>query len=373
VPVVSQLNLLAVQSLHALFDEEESLFCRRVVLTEQGLRREGTSRKRTVIALLGLQRILESGGATFFDVAAIQDAIFRDVSWVRSAGDLGLFTWFTAICAPERLPAVFDRFDLGRGLDTWVDGRQAQTRGLSWFLAGISHARQSLARTHPDLADIAATAYHRLLGNQSDSGIFGHKAHSRSICKLFSSRFGTFADQIYAVYALTTFARAFEIDEPLESALNCANSLCALQGEMGQWWFLYEKTRGRVANKYPVYSAHQDGTAPAALIALEEATGQNFHKSIWKGLAWVTGANELGDDLRSSDRTLIWDSIGPRTRISAHWKAALRLLRVSHEPFANSLGIRCEARPDHFGWLLYAFGRFGLPNVAKSAEIATAH
>jgi len=137
---------------------------------------------------------------------------------------------------------------------------------------------------------------------------------------------------------------------------------------MGQWWFLYDKRACRVANRYPVFSLHQDGIAPVGLLALEEATGQSFHGSIYKGLSWAAGVNEIGDDLRNLDRGLIWDSIEPRRRIANYWEAGLSFMNISREPQVESLRIRYEARPDHFGWLLYAFGRFGLPKAGIVAR-----
>jgi hypothetical protein len=366
VPEISELNSLAVQSLLSLFDERQKLFCRRIELTAQGFRREGTSRRSTMIALLGLQRLVESGATLALDTVAIQDAILGDASWVGTAGDLGLLTWFTAICAPERLPALLDNFDFEKVLDACVDAREGHTRGLAWFLAGIAHARRASPRTLPSLTDVAVEAYHLLLDNQSEQGLFGRMGSRGSLCEILSTRFGTFADQMYAIYALTAFAREFEIEEPLESALNCANSVCALQGHRGQWWFRYDTRRGCVANQYPVYSAHQDGTGPTALLALEEATSQSFHVAIWNGLSWIVGNNELGVDLRSLDHALIWDSIESQTRITRHWETACSYLHLSRAPLVKSLRIRYEARPDHFGWLLYAFGKFGLPKKAIS-------
>jgi hypothetical protein len=212
-----------------------------------------------------------------------------------------------------------------------------------------------------------------LQDNQSEGGIFGHATFPRFLQHAFCKRFGTFGDQIYAIYALTTFARAFQIEEPLGSALGCANAVRALQGKMGQWWFLYDKRVCRVVNRYPVFSLHQDGIAPLSLLALGEATCQSFHESIYKGLRWIGGANELGDDLRNLDRGLIWDSIGPRRRIANYWEATTNFMGLSLGPQAQSLRIRYEARPDHFGWLLYAFGRFGLPKAVIAAEAASTH
>jgi len=365
---IPALNSLALRSLVSLFDEKEMLFSRRVTLTENGFVRDRTSRKRTIIALLGLQRLAETGGAPPIDVTSIRNIILGDTTWVRSVEDLGLLTWFTAECVPERLGKLLNELDFSKALDTYSDGRQARTRGLAWFLAGIAHAQLTRPGTLQDLTDVAAETYHLLRDNQSEGGIFGHAMFPGFLPQAFSNRFGTFADQIYAIYALTTFGRAFQIEEPLESALGCANAVRALQGQMGQWWFLYDKRACRVVNRYPVFSLHQDGIAPVGLLALGEATGQSFHASIYKGLSWIAGANELRNDLRNLDQGLIWDSIGPRRPIANYWEGALSFMNISRGPQAKSLRIRYEARPDHFGWLLYAFGRFGLPKARIAAE-----
>jgi hypothetical protein len=365
---IPALNALAVRSLAALFEEKEKLFARCITLTADGFHREGTSRKRTLIALLGLRRLAESGEAPPFDIVSIRDVILADTSWVRGIGDLGLLTWFTAECVPERLGRLLNHVEFGKALDSYADGRQAYTRGLAWLLAGIAHARLACSGMVPEMTDIAVDTYRLLQNNQSEGGIFGHANFPGLLHRTFCNRFGTFTDQIYAIYALTAFARAFQIEEPLEPALRCAISLRALQGQMGQWWFLYDKRACRVVNRYPVFAIQQDGIAPLGLLALGEATGQSFHKSIYKGLSWLAGANELGNDLRSLDRGLIWDSIGPKRRTTNYWEAALSFMNISSGSRVENLGIRFEARPDHFGWLLYAFGRLGLPKTLSKPD-----
>jgi len=359
---VRELNSLALRSLGSLFNEREQLFSHRVILTGNGFWWDVASRKRTMVALLGLHRLAESGGAQPFDIASVRDVVLRDKSWVKKAGDLGLLTWFVAVCAPDRLGAIFKEFDFESALTIYSDGRQARTTGLAWFLAGIAHARLACPESLPDLTDVAVDAYHLLKDNQSENGIFGHAASPGFPREMLYGRLGTFSDQIYSIYALSLFAQAFHIEEPLESALGCANEVCALQGEMGQWWFLYDKRTARVVNRYPVISLHQDGTAPCGLLALEEATGRNFQESIFRGLSWIAGANELGNDLRNGDQAFIWDSIGPNSRIRRYSDAALGLMFPRRQTTARGLGIRYEARADHLGWLLYAFGRHGLPD-----------
>ena len=81
---------------------------------------------------------------------------------------------------------------------------------------------------------------------------------------------------MHAIYALMTFARAFDIEEPLADALICANAIRALQGDKGQWWFLYDKRSSQVVNRYPVCSIYQNGMAPMALLALARGNRTKF-------------------------------------------------------------------------------------------------
>ncbi len=359
---IPELNALALRSLVTLFDEKAGLFSRSVALHEKrGFHREKTSPRRTIIALLGLHRLKASGEALPFEVASICDVVLADTNWVRTLGDLGLLTWLMAESEPDRLRNLFNEFDFGSAVKDYWDGRQAQTRGLAWFLAGIAHARLANPHATLDLIDVAVNAYHLLEDNHSDSGIFGHAALPGFLQRTFYKRFGTFSDQIYSIYALVTFARAFQIEEPLQSALNCGNAIRTLQGELGQWWFLYDRQTCRVVNRYPVLSLHQGGTAPVGLLALGEATAQSFDKEVHKGLSWITGANELEQDIRSGERALIWDSIQPRRRVANYWETALSLVHIPSGLRQDQLTIRYEARPDHFGWLLYAFGKLGMP------------
>lgn len=358
---VQELNSIAANGLVSLYDAQRKRFASRAILTKDGFRKEGISQRRTIVALLGLKRLSESGANVPLDVAAASEHILSDSSWVKSLQDLGLLTWFTAVCKPQRLPSLFAEFDFGSALESYADGRRAQTRSLAWFLSGVTHAQIAGQETLPNLTDIAVETYRLLEDNQSEDGIFGHATHSHFPMRAFYNRFGTLADQTHAIYALSMFASAFQIEEPLGSALNCANAICALQGEMGQWWFLYDKRKCSVVNRYPVCSVHQDGTAPAGLLALEEASGQKFLRQISKGLSWIAGANEIGVDLRSADRALIWDSIGRGARMSKYWEGVLNLLNVTRQGPEGDLSVQYEARPDHFGWPLYAFGRFGLP------------
>lgn len=368
---IPELNALALRSLATLFDQKGGLFSRSVAFDEKGaLHRQRPSPRRTIIALLGLHRLKKSGESFPFDVPSICDVVSGDTSWVRSLGDLGLLTWFMAEYEPDRLKNLFHEFKFESAIEDFWDGRQAQTRGLAWFLAGTAHAQLAQPQAAPDLIDVAVNAYHLLEDNYSDGGIFGHAALPGLLRRSLYKRFGTFSDQIYSIYALVTFSRAFQIEEPLGLALNCGNAIRELQGELGQWWFLYDKRASRVVNQYPVLSLHQTGTAPLGLLALEEATRQSFRGPVHRGLSWVAGTNELGKDLRDMDRAVIWDSIGPNKSTLNCLDALSSFIGISRGVRHSRLKIRCAARPDHFGWLLYAFGNQGLPKARVTTKLA---
>jgi hypothetical protein len=367
---VSTLRSMAAKALLALFDGTEMLFSRRITLRERGFRRDPNSPRRTTIALLGLQRLADSGQRQPFDLASIENAIFQDLRWIKGIEDLGVLVQFAAEHSPERLASLADDFDFASAIESFLDGREARTTALSCFLAGISHAKLSCPDLLPDLTDAAVDTYRLLEENQGQGGIFAHAGLPGLLQQPFSNRFGTIADQMHAVYALTTFARAFGIEEPLADALNCANAIRALQGDRGQWWFLYDKRSSRVVNRYPVRSINQNGMAPMALLALSKATGQNFDDAICGGLSWVAGANELGVDLRDFQHGIIWDSIEPRSRITNFCDHALNLVQNCPKSRGESLRVRFEARPDHFGWLLYALTGFEEKAIAANAATA---
>jgi hypothetical protein len=94
--------------------------------------------------------------------------------------------------------------------------------------------------------------------------------------------------------------------------------------------------------------------APMALMALSEATGCNFAGPIDRGLQWITGDNELGEDLRDFSLHVIWRCVHPRREYKIYLDDALGMLRVSVNRNWTELTAREECRPYEFGWLLYA-------------------
>ena len=363
---IPALNARALASLRLLFDEEEQAFSDGADFVRGRLCRRVVSRPRSIIALLGLHFLAGRGASVPFDLRALREEAVADTTWVGSLGDLGLLMWFSAECFPESLGPLFTRFDFEHALERYPDGAEGQTRALSWFLTGLARAHVVANDEVPDLTDLAVDAYQRLERNRSESGLFGHLSTPKSIVGMIRARCGTFEDQIHAIYALAKFASAFGVEEPLEAALNCANAVCAIQGDKGEWWPVYHKHTGTVVSRYPVRSANQYGIAPLGLMAVQEATGQNFHEAILKGLrcdvgAAVAIAQSAPENL--DDYAIALQSIEVGSSMGAWCEAIRRLLNAASLPVTQIARIRREIRADHCGWTLCAFGEYGLPQV----------
>jgi hypothetical protein len=345
-----------------MFDADKQLFCHRLLRTEHGIVREGLSPRYTIMTLLGLRELELAGMDSPFDTQAIYASFLRDTNWIQGIGDLGLLIWLTAAFNPDQLGGLFSTFNCEAALDRNSDGQEARTMELAWFLSGLAHAAESTPKLVSTLTDLSLETYHRLEENQGEYGLFGHLSTKNSLAGRLRGRIGSFADQIYPIYAMSKFAKVFQVEDPLGPALECATAVCHAQGESGQWWWLYDARSGRVSSRYPVYSVHQHGMAPMGLFAVEEATARPFKQFIYKGLCWIYGTNELGVDMRDSAQNLIWRCILPRNSQKKYWEIPLSLVRSQKQDIpARSLRILYEQRPYEFGWLLFALARNAEP------------
>jgi len=355
---VQQLMALAVKGLVPMFDAQSQLFCDRLVHTQEDLVRVGLSRRYTIMTLLGLRKFESNQAQTPFDTTAIYRSFVRDLDWIGGIGDLGLTIWLSAEFDPDGLDTILQKYPLNSAMSRFRDARVHSTTELAWFLAGLAHAAQTSTKRAASLTDLAVEVFRRLGENQGKSGFFGHLSRNKSAAGYARGTIGSFADQVYPIYAMARLSKVLSVDEPCGPIAQCAAAICRAQGNLGQWWWLYHSITGRVLSRYPVYSVHQHGMAPMALFAQETVTGQNFRANIFRGLSWVYGSNELNVDLRN-EMGLIWRCILPKLKFTKYWHTAINLIKA---PDNNSpvgpLTVLHEDRPYELGWLLFSFAEF---------------
>jgi hypothetical protein len=343
----------ALKGLVPMFDVENQLFCFRLKQSGTKFVREGLSRRYTIMTLLGLQRSENAGLKSPVEILPVLDGLLRDTAWVTNIGDLGLLLWICAESSPQRLREVCSRVDLQGTFNQSRVVREGRTMELAWLLSGLVHASLAYPDEFHRIGDLAHRTYKLLCQNQGDHGFFGHLGRGGTITGLLRGRIGSFADQVYPIYALSKFAQMYGVREALETARNCADEICRVQGPMGQWWWHYNAATGRVAERYPVYSVHQEGMAPMALFALQEAAGLDYGEAIHKGLSWISGSNELACDLRDASG-VVWRCIYHGRRHKVYLDRILSILGSDANGSTNGKSLLPECRPYELGWLLYA-------------------
>ena len=369
---VNRLVDLAANGLVPMYDEQTRLFCHKLNGEGGGLVREGLSPRYTAITLLGLHRLVQSGGHSPIEIEPVLEALLSDTDWIDNIGDLGLVVWLCAQLAPERLESLDKRLDVRKALQCYPDALKGQTMELAWFLTGLCYWGLARPELLADLEVAASDVYSRLKSNQGKHGIFGHASRKGSLAGRTRGWIGSFADQVYPIYAMALFSRTYRDPEAEARALQCGRAICEAQGDKGQWWWHYDSSTGHVIDGYPVFSVHQHAMAPMTLFALGEATGHDFSRWIYRGLEWINGKNELQFDMENSAAKLVWRSIFRSSmRLRLYLSAALDHTGSDSTESGNSLKVLFECRPYELGWLLYAFAgrvaRAGSPVRSESA------
>ena len=350
---LSDLINLSIRGLEPMLDRSTGLFCHRMQRVDGRLVRDGDSYRYTLITLLGLYKLRNARNIDPFQIDSLLASLLETTNRVSCTGDAGLLLWMTAMVQPDRVAEVLEKLGPGNLLSRYADGRTRKTTELSWLLTGLSYAKLGSPTPLAFVEQLARETWRHIRSNYAGLGIFRHEG-AKTLKGKLRGHIGAFSDQIYAIYALSVYSRAFGDEEATRIAKSAADAICRLQGELGQWWWYYNADTGGVAGYYPVYSVHQDGMAPMALYAAQEATKSNYGRHIEKGLSWIYGENELKYDMISREDSMIWRNIGmgERRRDIDLIKAVIGLKPSVDK---NKLSALFECRSYHLGWLLYAF------------------
>lgn len=316
----------------------------------------GQSGRYALISILGLARAKELTGSSDELVGRLWERVSRPaIQRGFTAGDVGLGLWANSICANASRVFTVDRavsaLRQGAGVLDSVE--------LAWLLLGADHALLRGTNT-VEAARLAREAKERLLGLYNPSTRLFFRHARRNPVYAVSRRVSCFANQVYPVKALALNARRSGCHEALEVAVAVAANLCALQGKLGQWWWLYDSRDGGIVDGYPVFSVHQDGMAPIALLELAGVCGRSYSTPIERGLGWVFGANEVGQDMVLGEPGLILRDIHLRGVGRVRRMIRGTLSCCGWEPRSpnctpiSGYQVNCECRPYHLGWVLYA-------------------
>ena len=306
----------------------------------------GRSVRYSVMTEIGLRRASTAGLPHGFDLEAIRDATIAELGAPElRPGDFGLLLWADAL-APRELADELEQLLRG-SLDR--EGGLAAREGMevAWIVQGLA-----LQGRRGDLLDGALDSL--LAENLAPSGLLFHYGPGNR-----RRRFPNFATEIYGLLALAT-AAALELDErALPAARRLADRLLELQRPDGGWPWLYDANRGTVVEPYEIYSVHQHGMAPMALLALADVTGDDrYAEAVRRGVRWLHGENDLRIEMADEAERMIYRSIR-RSRPWARLAVAANLAASvgGRRPLVRGGGLELNAvcRPYELGWLLEAW------------------
>lgn len=371
---VRRLCEVAVAGLPAMIDPATGLLVFRVA--GEDVAPAGASLRYTAITLLGLERAERAGFSLGLDVGRLYEAVSATLAGADNVGDVALVLWAaSATCRPLAERALDDLREFDDVLRR-RRGRVVGTTELCWVVTALAEALTSGIGREREVRSRLDRAFAYLLGQRGRSGLF---CFARPFARppvtpaaILQSRLGFFDAQVYSIVACLARDTAVGDPEAKDVARIVGERILAHQHPLGQWGWHYDVHSGGLVDLYPVYSVHQDGMAPLALLPLERAVGLPTTAAVARGVEWLFGRNELGEQMVDEDRGVIWRSIrrrAPLRRVVYPLKAA-SLLGVGRSldlgarlADRTTLEVDRECRPYHLGFCLYALAELLCPPI----------
>ncbi len=320
----------------------------------------GTSNRYAAIVALGAYWCSEEQQRQILGGHSVDEFItvlVKRLPTISNLGDVALVCWAAAQSAHPALRVALARL---RELDSDPTKPQYVVEA-AWVVSALATARKQAEVEAP-----LALARDRLLGSlRGSSPLFPH-ATAPGLVPWYRSHVSCFADQVYPIQALARLHTSADDPVAFRASIRCADRICEVQGDGGQWWWHYDANAGTVVEGYPVYSVHQHAMAPMALLDLTDAGGPQYRENIERGLRWLTEPAELrgrpGEEMLLDDQGLTWRKIyrgDPRKVVRAVQGATTRAVRNMHVPGLNLVyppsKVDRECRPYEFGWLLFTW------------------
>ncbi|MCB0748945.1 MAG: hypothetical protein KDC90_15910, partial [Ignavibacteriae bacterium] len=327
---------------------------------------EGRNTRYTLINLLGLHKANSHGIKSYIDLKKIVKEQIEKVNTYEGIGELGLLIWAISLISPEDSLKLLTKIDFNNALNQFNDAKAGYTMELSWFLTGLLFASTFNEKFKGSVETLPPKIYAKIRKNYGGHGIFQHEDTNNLEGKI-RANIGSFADQVYSIYALSLYSQQYHNEEALLITTECANKICELQSENGEWQWQYDSQTGKVVSYFPIHTVHQVALAPMALFAAQMASGNNYNKFILKGINWLTENKFLQNQLIDKSNNAILNKITPV--LNSKLYSFINLLGIELKPNINKLKINYESSSYDFGWILYTFaGRINYSSNEQQEE-----
>ena len=353
--LIQTLRSIAVSSLSRMYIPQERLFVYRLRKNGPAEVLEGVSRRYTAIALIGLsgedEHIVKQvlGDHSLENVC---DRLLDDIDQMQDFGEIALTTWAArTINHPHTSKSI-------EGLKKfYTSEKKISTIELSWALTALT-----IESEKPTDMTFAEQFARVLMDSFNHKTAIFSRGPGRKGIKALCNHVSCFADFVYPIQALAYYYQASKDSRAADIACRCAENMCELQGDDGQWWWHFDSRTGRVLEHYPVYSVHQDSMAPMALLALSKACGKDYSNYIEKSLRWLAQSTEINGSLIDIEKNIIWRSVRRKApgRLAISLQSTASFIHPSVRApgmnlFFPPVSIDHESRPYHLAWILHTW------------------
>lgn len=324
------------------------------------------SMRYSINSLLGLARA-EKYERIGWDCTAATDLLLeRNQASKRYVGDEGLLLSLLVEIEHADTDAQYAKV---RGLaETVRQGAHPVLQDVAWLLSGLS----AYAGVHPEARDAAVELYEVMRGDYTHP-------HSRFPLHVPTGRRShllSFGGLVYYLRALWDYAAAIGDERALGEFEDLVRRVIDRQGEWGEWPWLYHTATGQVAERYGLYSVHQEGMSMLFLLPAHSLGVSGTAEAIRRSYRWILGENELGVPMWRPDPLLVYRCIrrrlpvgnrllrsmgGKPERIAERGMNFVRAslgdpARPSVKPGRTaSLEINEECRSYEIGWTIFAW------------------
>jgi hypothetical protein len=259
------------------------------------------------------------------------------------AADLGLFT--VLLC--ERGDDERAADTLARSVRAANETARIDVQTLGWAIWGAAAA----ARRGIDGAHGATAALLRRLVDELVVPATGLPRHS---AQRYRGAILSFGALVYYLRALHEAEQVLGDERAGQLFRSGVEQALALQGADGGWPWMLDAASGRVFDRYPLFTVHQDGMAMLFLHPAVAAGMPGAAEARMRSMRWALGGNELSLRMYADDPFVAYRAI-QRAELLPRARRYARYLRHEADATASGVVVNRECRSYHLGWLLYAW------------------
>lgn len=314
--MIQDLLALCIDALEQLYIPEELMFAKsaRFDLTTNRLSIDPPSPRDTAIALIALNRVKNRGYPIEFNTDKVLYNLIR--KYIDNLGyeDISLILWADSVGEQRYLDEIWTKLENQSNFFKYqYNGLNYRTMEMAWLLTALCHY-YPFAKNQDVIQELSTRVKAAIINNFNlETNLFyaSNRLHRKNFIRAkYNNTLASLSSQTFTIMALALYCQLFNENDVMHVATQCTDTLCGFQGPLGQWWWIYNVEKGKIAEKYPVFSVNQDGTVPMALFAVQRLlTGNKYENNIYKGLDWVLGNNELNIELVDWEKRLIWRGI----------------------------------------------------------------